>query len=552
MQPIYIDVDEEVTSILDKIRAISGPEVAVVIPRNATILQSIVNLRILFAEIASLGKQAIVVTKDHTGKQLAARAGFTVRQSIDSQDYVPFPIQDPTHAQERPDVVVDDGHGEDVSAEVPEWVVEREQNRAHKENGVSSSQVTPLPAVAETSSRKKRKRRGKRRRRITLLPSVSYQFLLSIIVPTVVVCLLVAFLILPSARIDLRAKTEPITRTVVLELRTSQELVDPSSILLPAQVVREQREYKQMFPATGKKLVGEKATGNVTVLNRFSSDPQPLGQGTRLRAADGKVFELVSAVTVPGAKVSGGEAIAGQVQASVVALDVGPEFNIEKTTFTILGLSAEKQADIFAQSVASFSGGSSQEVNVVAPEDIEKARVAMEAHLEEELRAQLQQKQSDDIELLEHAVEFHTSQVSTSIPVGEQAGDFEVRMTMDVQALVFTRSDAEQLAQSQIHIDIPEGKHIIESRPATFTYSIDDVEFSEGSAELTVFIEHLLAFSIDAQAIEGQLLGMHEVDARTFLDGIDHIESYELRLWPFWVEGVPKFAQKVHITLDNF
>ena len=44
---IYIDVDDEITSIISKLQESSGKIVALVLPKRAVVLQSIVNLKLL-------------------------------------------------------------------------------------------------------------------------------------------------------------------------------------------------------------------------------------------------------------------------------------------------------------------------------------------------------------------------------------------------------------------------------------------------------------------------------------------------------------------------
>ena len=63
---IYLEPDEEITSVIDKLKNLAGQRVGLVVPRDATLLQSVVNLRLLDREAKNLGKVISIVTADKT------------------------------------------------------------------------------------------------------------------------------------------------------------------------------------------------------------------------------------------------------------------------------------------------------------------------------------------------------------------------------------------------------------------------------------------------------------------------------------------------------
>jgi len=73
---LYIDIDEEITSIIDRVRKAEAKEVIIVAPKNAMLLQSIVNLRLLKKEADRRKKQLLIITQDKVGKKLIEKAGI--------------------------------------------------------------------------------------------------------------------------------------------------------------------------------------------------------------------------------------------------------------------------------------------------------------------------------------------------------------------------------------------------------------------------------------------------------------------------------------------
>jgi len=73
---LYIDIDEEITSIIDRLRKAEAREVIIVAPKNAMLLQSIVNLKLLKKEADRKKKQLLIITQDKIGKKLIEKAGI--------------------------------------------------------------------------------------------------------------------------------------------------------------------------------------------------------------------------------------------------------------------------------------------------------------------------------------------------------------------------------------------------------------------------------------------------------------------------------------------
>jgi hypothetical protein len=77
---IYIDVDEEITSIIDRIRKAQVSEIIVVVPKQALLIQSLVNLKLLKKEADRRKKRIMIVTQDRIGKKLIEKAGILVQR----------------------------------------------------------------------------------------------------------------------------------------------------------------------------------------------------------------------------------------------------------------------------------------------------------------------------------------------------------------------------------------------------------------------------------------------------------------------------------------
>src|SRR4051812_11001418 len=82
MKALYLESDEEITSVVDRLKEIDDEEVAIVVPKRAGLLQSIVNLKLLRYQAEQMKKRISLVTTDKTGRNLASAVGLTVHQKL--------------------------------------------------------------------------------------------------------------------------------------------------------------------------------------------------------------------------------------------------------------------------------------------------------------------------------------------------------------------------------------------------------------------------------------------------------------------------------------
>lgn len=78
-QTFYVAPDEEILSVVSRLRSSALLENVFVVPKRALILQSIVNLRMLVREAEKLGKTVVIVTQDEQGRALAEKLGLPTR-----------------------------------------------------------------------------------------------------------------------------------------------------------------------------------------------------------------------------------------------------------------------------------------------------------------------------------------------------------------------------------------------------------------------------------------------------------------------------------------
>ncbi|EKD56740.1 MAG: hypothetical protein ACD_58C00109G0003, partial [uncultured bacterium] len=360
---IYLEQDEEIPSVIDKLKNIDGKRIALVVPKEAAVLQSVINLKILKLESEKLDKEISLVTQDKIGRNLASQVGLSVYDNIQS----PRPIIQSV----RPEPSVDDTIELDMSVKKPDkppsgvyvhhYFEEKASptttthrnklfafRKAEPQNNPNESPVVYNPQISSNTQT-----------RVIAKPLLAEGFAISpltrgnnpnkkkrVFKITIVSIILILALILfyqyyHKVTITLGMPSEPLEKdiTIVVDNNITNNLVDKSSI--PGELQEVENEVKQTFNATGSKDVGEKATGSIKLTNP-TGDVQAVETNTEFRSSSGLTFVATQSVTVPKATASVdglGNVIkvSGLANIMVQAKEAGDSYNLATTSFTVIG-----------------------------------------------------------------------------------------------------------------------------------------------------------------------------------------------------------------------
>src|SRR5665213_177115 len=113
---VYIDVDDEITAIIEKVESAKEKVVALVLPKRAAVLQSLVNMRLLKRSAEKAAKNVVLITGEEILLPLAGVVGLHVASNLQSKPEIPAPPAiaaakaAPNHVPE--DDIVDTGEEE--------------------------------------------------------------------------------------------------------------------------------------------------------------------------------------------------------------------------------------------------------------------------------------------------------------------------------------------------------------------------------------------------------------------------------------------------------
>jgi hypothetical protein len=596
-QTIYLDLDDEVTSVIDRLSSVSEQAITLVIPKNAIVLQSAVNLKLLKRAAERLKKNLLVVTRDETGLALALRAGINVRTNLSGKTIDASMIkqsrpsvatiqemvsEDPaatrtkqeaqevrvaTYVEMQPDETPTTSKQSSLPQPNQSQRVSPDSDRVQKgaTASVRSAVSVKFEQLKEIASRTFKKKSGGNSRtravaaragesggsRIRLLPKVPLK---PVVIPAAIL-LVVAFLGMTFVFASAEVRITPKTQKASIDLEaTATAQPTPGTKEITGTIVELSREGKKSVAPSGQTDTGTKATGSVTINNTFSDKPQSFGVNTRLQSAGGQVFLLTAQVTVPGAKVNKGKLEAGTATASVVAEKFGEEYNIAAGALTFIDLPPDQQQGITATSAAAMVGGTKKQVKVLASKDVEDAKAAVSGELGTTLLAELKGKLQPEEEILDGASSIETSGVTPSVAIGaelpEGTEQVDVKLTVKVRAVVDRPHEIKSLAAEELKKTLPANQALLEEQEPEVTWTFKSVDFKQQKMILSVHVEKQSVFTLDSEAIKAQLTGKKESEAREYLSSLPEVAEVKLRLSPAWRSRMPKTGKiELKVTL---
>ncbi len=524
---IYIDVDDEITSIIDKVKDSQAKIVALVLPKRATVLQSIVNMKLLKRTADDEGKRAVLVTSETGLLPIAGAVGVYVAKSLQSQPELP---ENPAMAKEEDSV--------DLAEE------NVDKNKSVGELASKKEDTVELEDDEPETPAKAPKAKGAKSPKIPNFEKFRLKLFLGAGALLVIfgIWYAAAFLV-GKANVTIKTNTEPVNASLTFTADTTATAVDAAQMIVPAEQVESQKEDTQKVDTTGQKDIGEKATGTITVKNCASSTPPTLSSGSKFTSSSGKIFVTTAAFTPEPATVNGG-IVCGTSTVSVTAADNGEGYNIAATTYTNATLS-----DGYTLTGGDMTGGSSEVVKVVTQQDVDNAKAKLNTSsdtISEELATQLN---NSGMFAIVDSFKANDAKTTISPKVGEQGDSVTVTYSATFTMVGVNREDMKAVLEESIKNQIDTEKQDIQDDgldQATF-----NVKKRASDGSLTSALSSSLGVGphIDQDKIKADIAGKKKGDTTNIIKALPSVNDVTVDYSPFWVNKTPKDPNKIFIEL---
>ena len=305
--------------------------------------------------------------------------------------------------------------------------------------------------------------------------------------------------------------------------------------------------------AAGEENVQERATGSIEVINT-NQQPQQLVVNTRFESPEGRIYRLTEGVTVPRAVQDGDGLIPGTISVSVVAEEVGEEYNIPSTVrFTIPGFAeggfTQLFESVYAENRNPIQGGFDGVRFAIEDNEQQRARQELQLDLRAQLLERIRNEIPLDFVLYEEAIKFEF----VALPPVEYGGDLvTLKEEATLHAPIFQQTIlAEYLANASVLGYNGEPVRIDGLHDLSFSYQnpneIPDNLTEATALPFTLVGRPMIVWTFDIEEFKNQIAGEHKNSLRLVIDAFPAIREAEARIQPFWQQSFPEDLDKITV-----
>ena len=535
---IYIDVEDDITAIIGKVKQSREKIVVLVPPKRIGVLQSAVNLRLLSRTTTQSGKHLVLITTNGALTALAAAAKIPVAKNL----------------QSKPEI----GAAPDEDADIEEDIIDGSQLPVGElartaDRGTAFTAVSPAvdEAVRENAAEEKGGRTAPVRSRpvrtksgvkVPNFDSFRKKLLLIGAGGLVLIGFLVwAIFFAPRANVVIAARTTdtPVNARVTLDPAATTTLQEG---LLKSTTKQTKKDQTVEFAATGKKDVGNKATGSMKLTRTSpSATPVTVPAGTEFTAS-GLTFVSTQAATLTSQLTPSGFD-PGSATVAVQATDIGDNYNLSARGYTssVSGVNANG---------TDMAGGSKKTVTVVSADDVQKATEQLAEQKTDDIKRDLAKQFDGAFVVVDQSFKIDQANPLSAPAVDQESTDGKARLTSSVTYSLSA------VAKSELKV------YLDDYFKAQLKDKDDQRVYDNGSGEaklsnISVVDGGKFGANLVANARIGPKISDDEVkelaagkrygDIQASLEAIQGVESVDVEYSPFWVTSTPNDVKRISV-----
>jgi len=524
---IYIDVEDDITTIVGKIKASKEKIIALVPPARVGVLQSAVSMRLIKRTAEQADKRVVLISNNQSLMALAGAAKIPVARNLQSKPELP---DIPVLKVDEDDVI--DGEMLPVGELADSTKVKSKDSEAAVVSAIQASSIDTTQSVAQKSTKKPK---------VPNFSSFRKKFLLiGGGVLAFIIFMVWAIWFAPRATVIITAKTNTVTVDKNVALTTDGK-TDATAGMVKAIRQEQKKDLAVEFTPTGKKRVGDKATGTMKLTRTsISSLPLNIPSGTAFSSGD-YTFISTQAATLAGTGIGPGGVVQDTATVRVQAANIGEEYNLSARSY---------QSNIggFSAVGSNMSGGTSREVTVPSEDDVKKAAEKLAEQKDESLRTKLKDSFGSSAVLINESYQENRSDPAPSVAIdAEASGPVTLKTTITASMMAVDKTDLDKFIKDSVQAEIKDKKS-----QKIYKDGADKVKFaqfvaSEDGTSVRLTTNATVGPTIDEASIKEQAKGKNYGDIQASLESIEGVEDVDTKFWPFWVRTVPNDIKRITV-----
>ncbi len=565
----YIEPEDDITDIINHIKASKQKIIALVPPKKLNVLRSSINLKLIARTAKTLDKAIVIVTTDPTLMKMAALSNLPFAKNLSSRPTLPSEFNEadleyPAKAKKaslNDEIEINEKAAPASSVSRVRTANEAAASRAGSASTLAKNSTINLDSeeVVKTGDDEDTDDQPKK---ILTLDSLKNRIIIGVVAAVLLIGSFIwAFILAPAAKISVKIKTiaENFSENVSFVTDAKQAVSKDGKFFLETASLEKNSEVE--FEATGEKNVGDKATGELRLIATFdmSTTTATASRPDVATVPQGSAFAYrnLNFLTNQEVKISWDGSISNcdagrhngkcQVAKTVkaTAIEGGAKYNIEAVSSGW----QSSVAGVEGYANSAFKGGTDKIQKIVTASDITKAKEKLtEADgVKEEL---FEKVPSDDIKI-EDSYKKVTADPTSSPAVDQPAENGKAKLTAKTTYSVnyVDKAAIEEYVKSVVSTRLGSDQKIYE------TGNIFIEKFQNNNNSVTAKIKATLKTGpeVTEQSVLEKSLGKKVGEVTTLIKSINGVSDVEVNTSFPWVRQIPNDANKVSIkiTVEN-
>jgi len=554
---IYIDPEDEITTVIDKVLDSPKKLVALVLPSRATVFQSIVNMKLLKRKSSEAGKDIVLVTNESSLRPLAGNVGLHVAKTLSSKPEIPVA---PVITNAMVEAAEDEKIGEDLEPgeedalrDIGKEEISKPSTKAagpdsdtieldNTEGEETKPTDTAMPAVALASDKKTDKRSKKLK-----VPDFERFRVIAILGGLIIVVLIILWILMfkvwPHATVSIKTDAQNVNATVPFTLDPSTNSLNQAEAVVPAKLAQETKTYTATVNSTGSQNNGQTATGSVSMTaEECGTGVAPSNVPAGSEVVQNNEAYITQAETafnnLPNGRASGNcLTYLATSSTSITAQNPGAAYNTanNNTSFSVPG-----RSDVSAS--GGVSGGTDDIVTIVAQQDITNAENKISTDTsgaKSDLTSDLTQ---DNFYPIDATFAGGTPTVSPNASAGTAASSVTVTETVKYTLYGVIKQDLVTLLNSNILSQVGKNQNILNNGFNSASYTV-----GTSPTDVTIISNAIVGPNINATTLKSEIKGLKAGAIESLIKTNSNVSSVSVSLSPFYVSTAPSPS---HITIN--
>ncbi len=359
------------------------------------------------------------------------------------------------------------------------------------------------------------------------------------------------FWYVPKAKINLYLTPKTIEKEIKLTADLSATSVDLEEKIIPAVTQSITVSGGKTQNATGEKLIGDKASGSVTIYNKTEVE-KTFNTGSVLVGPDKLEFVLQEEVSIASKSSQlneeGEQIIYGKAQAEVKAAQIGTESNL--SSGTNLAFKSYGEAQFSAKTEEGLAGGSSQQVKVVSNQDLKNLETSLTDELGKEALEKLANQLGGEKVILDQGLETEILSQDFSAEADDEADQVELSLEIKFTAFAWNKTDLKTVLMSLVQDEIGDfvldaGKTQLETKKAKLT---------KDKIQIEALAKVYLLPKIDFSQLKNELKGCQIDQCQDKFKNLPNFTKAEIEITPHSAglfKRLPRNKQNITIEIQQ-